>query len=88
VLRNVEVHDPRSIVDTPDVKAAVAALEQELGDRGRVLLRASGTEPLVRVMVEAEDEHRAERSATQLCAVVTAAAGVPADGGPAGVAAP
>jgi phosphoglucosamine mutase len=57
----------------------VAAVEAELGGRGRVLLRASGTEPLVRVMVEAENEAVARAAAARLCAVVESAL-VPAAG--------
>ncbi|MGH7735356.1 MAG: hypothetical protein ACREOE_17115, partial [Gemmatimonadales bacterium] len=54
-----------------------------LGDGGRVLLRASGTEPLVRVMVEAEEQHRAEEAVDRLCAVVLASAGQGTAGAPA-----
>ena len=53
-----------------EVKQAVTAAEQELAERGRVLLRASGTEPLVRVMVEGEDAAQVERLAKELAAVV------------------
>ena len=42
--------------DDPDVRAAVAEIETRLGDSGRILVRESGTEPVVRVMVEAETE--------------------------------
>ena len=80
VLKNVAVPDPTTVVDAEEVRAAVAAWEEGLGSRGRVLLRASGTEPLVRVMIEAEDEHTAERAADELCAVVLAAAGEGAPG--------
>ena len=52
------------------VTAAVAAVEAQLGGSGRVLLRASGTEPLVRVMVEAEDAAEAAAAAARLSAVV------------------
>jgi phosphoglucosamine mutase len=62
-------------VAAPAVQAAVAAVEAELGGRGRVLLRASGTEPLVRVMVEADDEAVARSAALRLCAVVETASG-------------
>ncbi|MCW8917567.1 MAG: phosphoglucosamine mutase [Gammaproteobacteria bacterium] len=52
------------------VRQAVTAAEQELADSGRVLLRPSGTEPLVRVMVEGEDAAQVERLARELAAVV------------------
>ena len=53
VLRNVTVRVKERLPDASDVWAAVAKAEKRLGDEGRVLVRASGTEPLVRVMVEA-----------------------------------
>ena len=52
-LVNVQVHDKHAADDNAAVQAAVAAAEEALGDSGRVLLRPSGTEPVVRVMVEA-----------------------------------
>ena len=52
------------------VAAAVSAMEDELGDAGRVLLRKSGTEPVVRVMVEADTAERAQAVATHLADVV------------------
>lgn len=54
ILENVRVHDKKTAQDDPDVQAAVAEVEKELGDEGRILVRESGTEPLVRVMVEAK----------------------------------
>jgi phosphoglucosamine mutase len=57
------------------VWAVVADIEATLGEGGRVLLRASGTEPLVRVMVETEDEQLARSTADQLGEAVAAAAG-------------
>jgi phosphoglucosamine mutase len=59
------------------VKAAVRDVERALGDRGRVVLRASGTEPLIRVMVEGEDESRVRAHAEQLAHAVSGA--VPAN---------
>ncbi len=70
VLHNVAAARPAEAVAAPSVQAEVAALESELGAQGRVLLRASGTEPLVRVMVEAPDEAAAQAAALRLCAVV------------------
>lgn len=59
-------------MDSQEVKAAVSQEEQVLGDRGRVLLRASGTEPLIRVMVEGEDAAQVKESAQRLASVVEA----------------
>jgi phosphoglucosamine mutase len=70
VLLNVAAPRPAEAVASPAVQAEVAAVELELGAQGRVLLRASGTEPLVRVMVEAADEAAAHAAAQRLCAVV------------------
>ena len=56
VLENVRVKDKRAAQSDPDVKAAVDEITAELGTSGRILVRESGTEPLVRVMVEAEKE--------------------------------
>lgn len=52
---NVRLTEKKDVVGLPEVQAAVADIEKRLGDRGRVLLRPSGTEPLVRVMVEGDD---------------------------------
>ena len=69
VLRNVRVTGPR--VDVAGAVAdEVAAVESELGDHGRVLIRPSGTEPLVRVMVEAPTTEQAESVAARLVAAV------------------
>ncbi|MFL0566943.1 phosphoglucosamine mutase [Microbacterium sp. 179-I 1D1 NHS] len=69
VLINVKGVE-RSRATDADVLAAVEAVEAELGDTGRVLLRPSGTEQLVRVMVEAASEENAKRVAEQLAEVV------------------
>ena len=70
VLKNVKGVD-KSRVDTDEgLQAAVAREEAALGDTGRILLRRSGTEPVVRVMVEAETEERAEAVCDRLVEVV------------------
>lgn len=73
-LRNVRVsHRDPDIVRT--IETEIADVEAELGPRGRVLVRPSGTEPLVRVMVEAEDASVAEAAADRLVAAVELALG-------------
>lgn len=69
-LINVRVQDKHAVEGNTAVEAAVKAAEAELGDNGRVLLRPSGTEPVVRVMVEALDGAEAERHAKEIAAVV------------------
>ncbi|HBK38588.1 MAG TPA: phosphoglucosamine mutase, partial [Actinobacteria bacterium] len=54
------------------VAAELKSLELDLAGRGRILLRPSGTEPVVRVMVEAESQETAQRVAEQLARVITA----------------
>ena len=70
VMINVSGVSKAKLADNQRVKAAISTAESELGERGRVLLRASGTEPLIRVMVEAESAELAERFASSLAALV------------------
>ena len=63
---NVTVNRKVNLEDYPDVRTAVAAVEQQLGERGRVLLRPSGTEPKVRVMIEGENADEVEQLCTGL----------------------
>lgn len=70
VLINVVVTDRTALDDAEAVWERVRAAEARLGDDGRVLLRASGTEPLVRVMVEAANAKIAEETAAELAAAV------------------
>jgi phosphoglucosamine mutase len=77
LLRNVRFvvgNGGRSPLDTPGVKAAVQAAEARLGKKGRLLLRLSGTEPLVRVMAEGEDEALVTEIVASLCETIQAAA--------------
>ncbi|WP_408930088.1 phosphoglucosamine mutase [Corynebacterium axilliensis] len=72
VLINVPVSDKSGILNSSEVKEAIASAEAELGDTGRVLLRPSGTEELFRVMVEAAEKEQARKVAGKLAAVVAA----------------
>jgi len=69
-LVNVRLGGNREVVGAPAVLDAVATAERELGERGRVLLRPSGTEPLVRVMVEGVDADQVGRLAEWLADIV------------------
>ncbi|MFP5360311.1 MAG: phosphoglucosamine mutase [Actinomycetes bacterium] len=70
VLINVRDADRSRVHTDTEVQSAVTAVRRELGDSGRVLLRPSGTEPLVRVMVEAATADDAQRHAESIAAVV------------------
>ncbi len=72
VLINVEVSNKATVAEAPSVRDAVAQAEAELGERGRILLRPSGTEQLVRVMVEAADEDTARQMAVRVAESVSA----------------
>jgi phosphoglucosamine mutase len=71
VLINVEVDDKATVADAPSVRNAVAEAEAQLGDSGRILLRPSGTEQMVRVMVEAADEDTARQLAIRVAESVS-----------------
>ena len=70
VLKNVRVHDKQLAQDDEKVQEMVKKVTQELGDGGRILLRQSGTEPVVRVMVEAASEGQCEEYVNQVIAVM------------------
>ena len=70
VLINVSGVAKAQLDSSQVIKAAVAKYEAELGEEGRILLRASGTEPLVRVMVEAQSDNIAKEIAEKLATVV------------------
>jgi phosphoglucosamine mutase len=73
VLQNVQVPRPKATAGSRPVAEAVRAAEVALGRRGRILVRPSGTEPVVRVMVEAESEDDARRHAAAVADAVAAA---------------
>ena len=70
VLINVRVKDKNTVLDNTNVKESIEKIENKLGDSGRVLVRKSGTEPLIRVMVEAETEEVANESANEIVSTI------------------
>ena len=66
VLENVRVTDKKAAQNDPAVQAAVKAVAEALGDTGRILVRESGTEPVVRVMVEAPDHDTCQKYVSQV----------------------
>jgi phosphoglucosamine mutase len=72
ILVNVKDVDHTNLDSDTEIAALQSELEAELGDSGRILLRSSGTEPLVRVMVEAATQEHAESVATRLADIVRA----------------
>jgi phosphoglucosamine mutase len=75
VLLNVKVAKRFDPAGVPAVREALERIERTMGGEGRVVLRASGTEPVIRVMVEGRDEGATRAAATELADVVRAAAG-------------
>ncbi len=70
VLENVRVCDTAAVLADEDVRRAVCRAEEDLCDKGRILLRASGTEPVLRIMAEAEAESLCQRSVASVIAVI------------------
>ncbi|WP_373179499.1 phosphoglucosamine mutase [Agathobacter rectalis] len=70
VLENVRVTDKKAAQNDPAVQAAVKAVAEALGDTGRILVRESGTEPLVRVMVEAPDHNTCQKYVDEVVNVI------------------
>ncbi len=75
-LVNVKVSRKPPIEDEPRIMEAITAAEQELGDRGRIVVRYSGTEQLARVMVEAADQKDVDRHCADISAVFERELGV------------
>ena len=70
VLKNIRVANKANAQEDEDVQAAVAEVAAALGDSGRILVRESGTEPVIRVMVEAEDHDTCEKYVDQVLEVI------------------
>jgi phosphoglucosamine mutase len=70
ILVNVEVKDKPPFAEVASIKSAAQQIEADLGSRGRLLLRYSGTEPLARVMIEGESQDEIERQAAELATVI------------------
>lgn len=78
-LVNVKVADKEAINNHDQIKAVIEKVEEDLGTRGRILVRPSGTEPLVRVMVEAPTEEQCTAYANEIAAVIQEAIGITED---------
>jgi phosphoglucosamine mutase len=76
ILVNVEVKTKQPFAEVSAIQQAANEIEAELGSRGRLLLRYSGTEPLARVMIEGESQNQIEKQARQLAAVIRESLGV------------
>ena len=72
VLENVRVTDKKAAQNDPAVQEAVKAVAEALGDTGRILVRESGTEPVVRVMVEAPDHDTCQKYVSQVVEAIKA----------------
>ena len=70
VLKNVRVYDKKEARENPEVVKAIAEVEKALGDDGRILVRESGTEPVIRVMVEAASNEICEENVDKVIAVM------------------
>jgi phosphoglucosamine mutase len=70
VLYNVEVTEKKNLSEFPEIEKRIREIEKSLGHSGRILIRYSGTEPLLRIMVEGEDETTLHRFAQDLIGLV------------------
>jgi phosphoglucosamine mutase len=75
VLLNVRVSEKKDLARIPEAAAAMTRIEEQLGSNGRLLVRYSGTEPLLRVMIEGQDMQQIDRWAHQIADAVDKAIG-------------
>ncbi len=75
VLVNVRVRERRAIDQLPDVQGLIEDVERRLGDAGRILIRYSGTEPLMRIMLEGQNQNEITAMANQIAALVKSSIG-------------
>jgi phosphoglucosamine mutase len=70
VLHNVKVKEKKNLSELPEIEKRIREIEKTLGQSGRLLIRYSGTEPLLRIMIEGEDETMLHRFAQDLVDLV------------------
>jgi phosphoglucosamine mutase len=70
VLLNVRVREKKELRSIPEIAAAMARVEERLSGQGRLLVRYSGTEPLLRVMLEGRDQHEIQGWAAEIAGTV------------------
>ena len=75
VLLNVRVKEKKEFSSIPEVSKAIKDCEDKLKDRGRILVRYSGTEPLARVMIEGENEGKIKTMAEEIAGTIKEAIG-------------
>ena len=75
-LVNIRVRDKHTVMDEPAVKAVIEAVEAEMNGDGRILVRPSGTEPLLRVMAEASTDEKVSRDVDTIADVIRAERGI------------
>jgi phosphoglucosamine mutase len=75
VLRNVRTEKKVALKEITGFSQKISAMEKSLGSSGRILVRPSGTEPVIRVMVEGEDEKLIDSVACELCDFISKQAG-------------
>ncbi|HEY7764603.1 MAG TPA: phosphoglucosamine mutase [Aestuariivirgaceae bacterium] len=73
IMKNVRFKSGQPL-ELPQVKTVISAMEQKLGSKGRLVIRPSGTEPLIRVMAEGEDEQMVRSAVDEICSALEAAA--------------